>query len=91
MGAYINPPDESKEAFLEREGADLFLVDFKSVPEGHLAVCLVDNGLFTAAGIAFDEREFNEFAREDGRRKYWFTVPIEKLQAVSSDLKYYLR
>ena len=88
MGAYINPPDESKEDFLEREGADLFPVAFKSVPEGHHAVCLMDNGLFTAAGIAFDEREFNEFAREDGRRKYWFTVPIEKLQAVSKD---YLR
>ena len=91
MGAYINPPDESKETFLEREGADLFPVDFKSVPEGHLAVCLVDNGWFTAAGIAFDEKEFEVFARYDGRRKYWFTVPIERLHAVSSDLKGYLR
>jgi uncharacterized protein YxjI len=34
-------------------------------------VCVVDNGVFEAAGYAFDEREMHVFLRPDGRNKTW--------------------
>jgi len=37
-------------------------------------VCVVDNGNFAAAGYAYDEGEYEEFTREDGRPKRWFIV-----------------
>ena len=37
-------------------------------------VCVVDNGLFAAAGYCYDEREFNCFCNvNDKRRKQWLT------------------
>lgn len=44
-----------------------------------LPVCLVDNGAFTAAGIAYDPRERDDFLRDDGRTKYWFAVRRSRL------------
>ena len=38
-------------------------------------VCVVDNGMFAAAGYAFSENEYNVFKRNDGRRKRWYIVP----------------
>lgn len=38
---------------------------FADVPEGKALICVVDNGLFEAAGFACDEREFEAFAAED--------------------------
>lgn len=45
-----------------------------------LPVCLVDNGLFTAAAVAFDPVERDIFLREDGRPKQWFTCQREDLK-----------
>jgi hypothetical protein len=38
-------------------------------------VCVVNNGMFAAAGYAYDEREFDDFRRPDGRPKTWFVYP----------------
>lgn len=38
-------------------------------------VCVVSNFSFEAAGYCYDEREFEEFARYDGRQKTWLIVP----------------
>jgi hypothetical protein len=58
MGCYINPPTCTKEAYLEQHGT-LVSVDtycyFKFDGEA-LPVCLVDNGYFTAAAIAYNPR-----------------------------------
>lgn len=96
MGAYVNPAnDQSKESWL-RENATL--AGHSQAPRtvndvpNHLPVCLVDNGLFTAAGIAFDERELAEFSYYDGRPKEWYWVETEKLMNPNvSDLHYYLK
>lgn len=45
-----------------------------------LPVCLVDNGWMTAAGIAFDEHEMNDFMHPDSRPKQWFLVPKDVLK-----------
>ena len=81
MGYYINPKDCTKEVFLELRGQHLpeppTEWDFSS---DSLPVCLADNGLFTAAGIAYDARELEDWARPDGRPKSWYVVSREALK-----------
>lgn len=81
MGWYINPPNQTKEEWLLDNGELLG----RSAPPKHVvndrvAVCLVDNGMFTAAAIAVDDYEFTEFKRPDGRQKNWFMVHVDKLK-----------
>lgn len=78
MGSYINPPHITKEQFLEAHGVvitqeDAAAFDFASGDEV-LPVVLVNNGPFTAAAIAYSQRELDEFLRPDHRIKYWFLV-----------------
>ncbi len=87
MGFYVNPRGETKESFLNREGIkgpyDLRL-SWKSVPAGYLPVVLVDNGPFTAAGIAYCESELEAFTdMNDPRPRQIFFVKIEKLLPVT--------
>lgn len=79
MGYYINPKEGTKEEWLmhnairELSPAEVDLFDFFDGGE-ELPVCLVDNGTFTAAGIAYDLEELAAFRREDGRPKRWFLI-----------------
>jgi hypothetical protein len=57
--------------------SDAKIFDFDS---SYLPVCLVNNGLFTAAAIAYSPGERDEFARSDGRPKLWFKVSREVLK-----------
>ncbi len=41
-------------------------------------VCVVNNGMFAAAGYAYDEGEFEEFKHNDGRPKTWLVYPYAK-------------
>jgi hypothetical protein len=82
MGFYIDPANCSKEQFLADNGTPISpeaakqtLADGSNIP-----VCLVDNGIFTAAGITFSDGEIDAFNRPaDSRPKKWFSVPREKL------------
>lgn len=86
MGYYVNPPGESKEKFLEREGIPCD-GDFGLMADGATAlVCLVDNVAFTAAGVVFSEGEHEAFA-DLTRRKKWFLVGKDKLYPVTPGLK----
>jgi hypothetical protein len=38
-------------------------------------VCVVDNGAFAAAARMKDDREFQQWIANDGRRKCWMIVP----------------
>lgn len=94
MGCYVDPNNETKEEFLEREGrevtSDEIARNYRFIKEGgELPVVLCDNGSFTAAGVAFTESEFERFVRYDNRPKRFFIVSIEKLATVSS-IKAYL-
>jgi len=91
MGCYINHPKLQKEDWLllhaKQYGPQAPLWD--RVPEGELPVCLVDNGPFTAAGIAFSEEELHEFNdAEDPRPRFWYLAPISRLKTVSDIEKY---
>ena len=92
MGCYINPPNESKEEFLNKNGLPLAgpPTNFDSIAEDFLPVVLVDNGPFTAAGVAYDKREFEAFTAPDDRPTRWFLVTKADLREVSP-LDFYLK
>jgi len=82
MGCYINPKDETKEQWLGREGEPTDKPIFTS-GEKYL-VCLIDNSVFSAAGVAYNSIELDAFTNpDDWRPKRWFYVPYEKLKEVS--------
>lgn len=81
MGYYVNPPSCTKEHWLETYGKRATERAIREHAAGdHLAVCLVDNGPFTAAAIAYDDRERDVFLHPDGRSKVWYIVPKAALQ-----------
>jgi hypothetical protein len=82
MGLYINPENCTKEEWLEKNGTQL--TNWRWPPqEGHCLVCLVDNLMFTAAGVMFNSTEFDEFNNpRDKRSKKWYSVPEELVREV---------
>jgi hypothetical protein len=89
MGYYINPHNMTKEEWLIRNGRSIS--SYTKVEAGEYPVCLVDNGLFTAAGIAYSQDEAMAFARPDGRPKRWYAVPRDKLIEVEPSVAKVLR
>jgi hypothetical protein len=89
MGYYVNPRNESKESFLRREGIvapHIPKTTWESVPKGFLPVTLINNGAFSAAGIAYCAKELETFTRlDDNRPRQLFMVKIEKLIPVAGD------
>ena len=85
MGFYVNPPNETKEAFLSREGLEVPKADWDKVPKDSIPVVLINNGMFAAAGIAFSQREYGEFTANDGRPKKIFIVKKSKLKEIGCD------
>lgn len=80
MGYYINPTNMRKEQWLVENNGCIYASPPPVFRDGELlAVCLVNNGAFNAAGVAYNQREFDTFAAEDGREKVWFMVNIDKL------------
>jgi len=85
MGAYINPQNESKESFLNREGIETLFPEWEEKPDGYLPVVLINNRFFTAAGIVYCKEELDIFAlQQDNRKKTFYYVSIEKLLDVSN-------
>ena len=77
MGLYIN--QTSTGAPLPNLGkADALIADGAVVVKAQWQpnlICVVNNGMFEAAGYAFCEEEFNVFKMPDGRKKIWLTHP----------------
>jgi len=90
MGCYVNPRTETKEAFLLREGSMMqFAPTAADITTDSVPVCLVNNGPFTAAAVAYSANELQAFTPgHDPRPKLWFKVPRTALYQVS-DLKNY--
>ncbi len=83
MGKYINPPESTKEAWLSRHGIP---ITEDAAPDifrsgDYLPVCLVDNGIFTAAAIGYEIGEVEEFSNpKDIRPRQWFKVSRDDLE-----------
>jgi hypothetical protein len=82
MGIYINPPEESKESFLKKNGQSIDpnkIIYDEVVTQGNLPVCLVHNVHFTAAAVAHNYDEFTYFLKDKSRPQEWYLVPKVKL------------
>jgi hypothetical protein len=94
MGFYINPEGESKEQWLGREGKMVgrsWCVGWEDFDGDELPIILVDNGPFTAAGVAFDAQERDHFTDpDDPRPKLYFMVRKDKLFTVVRGLEDFL-
>ena len=82
MGIYINPKEGTKEEWLAKHAKEVNSITWDILPKDILPVVLVDNGGFTAAGIAYCKSELEQFQYEDGRPKKWFLAKVEDLQKV---------
>jgi hypothetical protein len=84
MGRYINPENETKEDFLEREGKEISIEEAFSQPfdKNNLLCILMDNTRFTAALICYCEEELAYIKRlsNDERHKKYYIVPRKKLK-----------
>lgn len=54
---------------------------------GKGVICVVDNGLFEAAGFAYDLKEFEAFAIPDGRPKTWIVCDRRDVEIASGYTK----
>jgi hypothetical protein len=92
MGYYVNPVGMSKEQWLAK-----FAIDEGNNPPSSvsvfpdtLPVCLINNGFFTAAGIAYDDEELAAFADPtDPRQRRWYIVPKAELLKVEPSIAKY--
>ena len=85
MGCYIDPKeskfsgDITKEDFLANNALEIDIPSWPVKDDSLALVCLVDNKPiqnFTAAAVAFDERELERFLNpNDTRKKRWFLLP----------------
>jgi hypothetical protein len=83
MGTYINPPNQSKEDFLMSKGKVVEVKELQALisDPDNVGVCLVNNGMFTAAVVAHDQREVTDFTSpKDDRDKMYFKVPRSDLR-----------
>lgn len=86
MTIYLNPQTMSKEEFLQKHGvkvdpSTLSSDDFNDHSRICM-VCLVNNGLFTAAGVIYGERDYREFLdKSDLRPKTFFMVRTSIINA----------
>jgi hypothetical protein len=83
MGFYMEVPEHNDKAEqlvrLHKGERRAFPPAWKDIPEDKFLVVVVDNVAFEAAGIAVDEREYNDFLRPDGRDRDYVLVPKEEV------------
>ncbi len=82
MGLYLNPPDMSKEKWLDTHAKRVNGAPTHYKRDGFTAACWVHNGQFATAGLCFSQAELEAF-RNDGanRIKVWYWVPDDMVGA----------
>lgn len=80
MGVYIELIGVSKEQWLEENGTEILHPNIERQPD-ELPVCLIDNGLFRAACITWNETEVLACSVPgDPRPKKWYAVKRDLLR-----------
>lgn len=94
MGYYINSPDMTKEQWLEKNGTCIGSTAPVSWinTDNEVAVCLIDNGWMTAAGVAWYAGELEAFKEDhvpalEQRPKKWYLVHKDKILELLPELK----
>lgn len=51
---------------------------FSDIPNDRALICVVNNGMFEAAGYCYDSQEYSEFSDpSDNRPKQWLLMDLE--------------
>jgi len=78
MGYYINFKDKTKEEFLDARAIEMQtkedVLNMCEHDKGFVPVVLIDNGGFTAAGVAFSRDELDAFTEDNDPRPRRFYV-----------------
>lgn len=95
MGTYINwagmQPTNKAQFILDHVDGAVALDKPSDVQDDHVPVCVVSNGPFEAAAIAYNDREIEEFTRPtDMRPKVWISIPKAWALAYDSTLAQYI-
>lgn len=80
MGYYIEVPNNQNKAQQLRDlyGAEDYVGTYSELPEGKTLVCVVVNPMFDAAGIVYDQMEYDEWTQSgDTRPKAWLTLDTD--------------
>ena len=87
MGYYIEVPEHHHKArqLQELMGAKPIgtPVPPSELPDDQALICVMNNGPFEAAGLVYDDREFEEFVRPDGRQKWWLVADRDTAYAAA--------
>ena len=79
MGLYINQegmqPHNKAKFILGTVPEAVLLPVIEDIAPTHVPVCVVDNGLFEAAAVAYSQGEIDAFNHPDGRPKTWLSIP----------------
>lgn len=80
---YINPKNESKEAFLAREAKEISRDDFLAFSfagSEKTVLCLVENVMFSACVVAYSREDAVHYAGIiDKRKKKYYLIDRKKL------------
>lgn len=91
MGYYIQTDsDKDKADWIRANLQGIMLTGCPNhVGEEYVPVCIVDNGSFEAAGIAFSRGEAEAFAgpSDDKRKKIWMIIKREHAIAIHPELE----
>jgi len=83
MGYYIETGTNKGKAEIicEKHGGEIIECPlyFSEIPDDKALICVVDNGIFEAAGYCYSESEFHAFTElSDHRPKTWLIMEKEK-------------
>lgn len=95
MGYYLQTPGQSHNkahALVAKYGGE-FIPEppdsLSEVPDDYAVVCVVDNGPFEAAGLAYSDQELQEFASADhGRQRSRQWILLKNKEQVHKDAGY---
>ena len=88
MGYYIETDEiKGKAQWLIAHAAAEVLAKPVLCTGTHATVCVVDNGPFEAAAIAYSQKEFEVFCKPDGRPKVWLRVPAKHVVRLCPDIR----
>jgi len=82
IGYYIEVPKNKDKAqqIVELYGGRVVLKppQFEDITPDDAIICVVDIGLFEAAGFAYNQRELHAFTIPDGRSRVWVIMSRKK-------------
>lgn len=90
MGYYIETPQPIRKAqqLVDLHNARIETGPFFDPTGERVGICVVENGPFDAAGIAYCEEEAHKFNRSgDHRPKTWLSLPREPVVKLCPDVE----